>query len=67
MPNREPPVYEPGADVRLDFVYGYITRSFRIKPDKWKNFLTTEDHKVALMDFFDNPENMASSSIPLHL
>ncbi|ODN03964.1 Dynein beta chain, ciliary [Orchesella cincta] len=57
---KEAPVYEPGVDLRLDFVYGYIIRSFRIKPDKWNKFLSNEDYKAALFDFFENPQTMVT-------
>lgn len=48
--------YEPGADPRLDFIFEYLTRSLKIKMDKWQKFVMTEDYRNVINDFFDTPD-----------
>jgi len=45
-------IYEPGHDLRLDFIFEYITRSLKIKSDKWMKMLVTEEYKAILNAFF---------------
>jgi len=50
------PPYEPGADLRLDFLFEYLQRSLKIKLDKWMKLMTSEDHRANLLEFLDNGE-----------
>lgn len=49
-------VYESGADPRLDFICEYLTRSLKIKMDKWLKFVMTEEYRNVMNDFFDIAE-----------
>lgn len=36
------------SDPRLDFLERYVTKSLRLKSDKWQKMLSIEDYKVLL-------------------
>ncbi len=52
--------YEPGADPRLDFIFDYLTRSLKIKMDKWQKLVMQEDYRLVLNNYFDNPDILVS-------
>lgn len=52
--------YEPGADPRLDFLFEYLTRSLKIKMDKWQKLVMSEDYRHVMINFFEIPEHLVS-------
>jgi hypothetical protein len=50
------PAYEPGVDLRLDFIFEYLQRSMKVKLDKWMKMMMTEEYKAMIMEFLDNPD-----------
>lgn len=46
-----------GGDGRLEFFHDYLTKTLKIKGDKWSKFLGNEEARQTLMDFFEKPEN----------
>lgn len=56
MSKKDQPQFELGADPRLDFLFDYVTRSLKIKMDKWQKMFLVEDYKNLLTDFFDKEE-----------
>jgi hypothetical protein len=55
--------YEAGVDPRLDFLFDYLTRSLKIKIDKWQKLVMTEEYRNVLNEFFDNPDTPVSHSL----
>ncbi|XP_053593671.1 dynein beta chain, ciliary [Microplitis demolitor] len=43
-------------DPRFEFIYQYLMRSSKIKPDKWIKMLTNEDSKNVIINFFNTPD-----------
>ena len=48
--------YEPGQDPRLDFLFDLLTRTLKIKMDKWIKMLLIEDFRTMLLEFFDRDD-----------
>ncbi|CAG7717651.1 unnamed protein product [Allacma fusca] len=46
-------IYEAGQDLRLDFIFEYVTRCFKIKQDKWTKLLTTEEYRKIVTSFLE--------------
>ncbi|XP_034948410.1 dynein beta chain, ciliary-like [Chelonus insularis] len=46
---------EESNDPRLDFIFQYLTKSNKIKADKWTKMITTPDFKIVINKFFNNP------------
>ncbi|CAG7732677.1 unnamed protein product [Allacma fusca] len=56
MGKDQPGSYEPGVDARLDFLLDLLTRSLKIKLDKWTKMLLQEDYRTILLEFFDRDD-----------
>lgn len=48
---------EAEDDIRLDFLCSYVTKSLRVKIEKWHKLVTTEDTKDVVMQWLDDPSN----------
>ncbi|XP_049940953.1 dynein beta chain, ciliary-like [Schistocerca serialis cubense] len=46
---------EDEFDPRLDFIMNYLIKSLRIKPEKWLKMINTDEFKVIIRDFLDEP------------
>ena len=45
-----------GGDPRLEFIETYVKRTLKIKQDKWMKFMSNEEARQVLMDYFEKPE-----------
>ena len=36
-------------DDRLEYILQYVTRSSKVKPDKWAKLMSTDEHRVSIM------------------
>ncbi|XP_034721530.1 dynein heavy chain 17, axonemal-like, partial [Etheostoma cragini] len=45
-----------GRDERLDPVRSFTAKSFRLAPERWREFVTMEDNQVILNSFFSTPD-----------
>ncbi|CAH1116455.1 unnamed protein product [Phaedon cochleariae] len=43
-------------DDRLEFLLTYLTKSYRLKQEKWNKMLALEENKKMILNFFNNPE-----------
>ncbi|KAJ8945230.1 hypothetical protein NQ318_011210 [Aromia moschata] len=56
---------DDGTDLRLNFIMDYLTKSFRLKPEKWNKMIQTDEYKRIIVKFLDNPEEkMVLLTIP---
>ncbi|KAK6478238.1 dynein heavy chain 17 [Huso huso] len=45
-----------GQDKRLDYIQGYTLKTMKLKADKWVKFVTTEENKLTVNNFFEKPD-----------
>lgn len=50
-----PEVAPSNHDPRLEYLGSYVTKSLRLKPEKWSRVLAIEDYRNILKDFTDKP------------
>ncbi|XP_057654279.1 dynein beta chain, ciliary-like [Diorhabda carinulata] len=57
---------DEGEDDRLEFILTYLTKSHRLKQEKWNKMIQQEEYKKLIMNFLTNPEEkMLIFTIPL--
>ena len=44
------------VDPRLDFLSDYISKSLRVKLEKWQKMMTSSDTRTIIMDFIDKDQ-----------
>lgn len=54
--NKDPMGYEPGYDPRLDFLLDLLTKSLKVKPDRWAKMYAVEEYRSMIHEFYDRPE-----------
>lgn len=42
------------VDIRSEFIGSYVTKTLRLKPEKWLRVVAAEEYKAILLDFLDN-------------
>lgn len=47
-----------GPDLRLDFMGSFITKTLKLKPEKWQRLLNAEEQKTIIKGFLDIPTEM---------
>ncbi|XP_028130568.2 dynein beta chain, ciliary-like [Diabrotica virgifera virgifera] len=66
MGDKKPLDAEDGEDDRLEFILTYLTKSYRLKQEKWNKMISQEENKKMIMNFLNNPEErMLLLTIPL--
>ncbi|KAJ8925640.1 hypothetical protein NQ315_009485 [Exocentrus adspersus] len=56
---------EEGEDDRLEFILAYLTKSHRLKQEKWNKMIAVEENKKMILNFLNNPtEKMLIMTIP---
>ena len=63
--SKDPTVYETGFDPRLDFMLDLLTKSLKIKPDRWFKLYAVDENRIMITEFFEKAE--APVSFPLIL
>lgn len=43
------------SDPRFDYIGSYVTKSLRLKPEKWTRVLSTDEYKNVITDFMNKP------------
>lgn len=56
-PKKEPVVLGPGGaeDERLEFIFEYLSKSLRLKLDKWAKMMSNEELRVGIWETFHRP------------
>ncbi|XP_018562388.1 dynein beta chain, ciliary-like [Anoplophora glabripennis] len=56
---------DEGEDERLEFILSYLTKSYRLKQEKWNKMISLEENKKMILNFLNNPnEKMLIMTIP---
>jgi len=42
-------------DPRLEFIYEFLSTTLKVKPDKWRKTMTTNENRSMVQNFFDDP------------
>lgn len=45
-------------DPRYEFLGSYVTKSLRLKPEKWTRIFSVEEYRTTLKDFVDKPTQL---------
>ncbi len=46
------------GDSRIEFMAGYLLKTFKIKGDKWTKMYAVEDNKLAIIEFVEKPDQV---------
>ncbi|XP_066262344.1 dynein beta chain, ciliary-like [Euwallacea similis] len=46
---------DDAEDVRLEFLLSYLTKSYKMKQDKWNKMIGTDEYRKLILKFFEDP------------
>ncbi|KAK9886614.1 hypothetical protein WA026_017536 [Henosepilachna vigintioctopunctata] len=49
---------EEEEDLRLEFIFNYLSKSYKLKQEKWMKMLFTDEYSKHLMNFLNKPTEM---------